>query len=57
MKRKNERSVKSKHCTDQEFVEALIFPSKLGLNVDNYIKNGSKKNETYTRLDCYHNRP
>ena len=25
--------------------------------MDDYIKNGCKKNETYSRLDCYHNRP
>ena len=24
--------------------------------MDYYIKNGCKKNETYSRLDCYHNR-
>ena len=32
MKRKDERSRKSKHCTDREFVEVLIFPSKRALN-------------------------
>ena len=29
---------------------------KIKLKVDDYIKNGCKKNETYRRLDCY-NRP
>ena len=25
--------------------------------MDDYVKNGYKKNETYNRLDCYHNWP
>ena len=29
MKRKDKRSRKSKHCTDREFVEVLIFPSNV----------------------------
>ena len=32
MKRKDESSRKSKHCTDQEFVEVLIFLSKRSSN-------------------------
>ena len=32
MKRKDERSRKSKHFTDREFVEVLIFPSKRSSN-------------------------
>ena len=32
MKRKDERSRKSKHCMDREFVEVLIFPSKRSSN-------------------------
>ena len=32
IKRKDERSRKSKHCLDREFVEVLIFPSKRASN-------------------------
>ena len=32
MKRKDERPIKSKHFTDREFVEVLIFPSKRSSN-------------------------
>ena len=32
MKRKDERSRKSKHCTGREFVEVLIFPSNRSSN-------------------------
>ena len=38
---------------DREFVEVLIFPSKCSYG---YMKNGGKKNETDSKLDCYHNR-
>ena len=30
---------------------------KLSFKVDGYVKNGGKKNETDSRLDCYHNWP
>ena len=35
-----------------------IVPKKheIKLKVDGYMKNGSKKNETDSKLDCYHNR-
>ena len=41
----------------RQYLDILFPKHEIKFNVDGYMKNGGKKNETDNKLDCHHNRP